>query len=95
MPAGAIALIQRGTCKFVKKQENARGRGAGAVIVFNDGFPTPTEGSGADATGQEIPVFDAATRVGQALANGVEQGLPGRPRACGSTGARAPTPRAT
>ena len=78
MPAGAIALIQRGTCTFVKKQENAERAGAGAVIVFNDGFPTRTEAVWSDATGQDIPVFDAATRVGQALANGVEQGLTGK-----------------
>ena len=78
MPAGAIALVQRGTCTFVVKQENAELAGAGAVIVFNDGVPIPpdprTEGVFSDATDQDIPVVDAATRVGQRLANGVANG---------------------
>ena len=81
MPAGAIALVQRGTCPFVDKQENAELAGAGAVIVFNDGVPIPddprTEGVFSDATDQDIPVINAATRVGQRLANGVENGATG------------------
>jgi Zn-dependent M28 family amino/carboxypeptidase len=39
MPAGAIALVQRGTCPFTQKYDNARDKGAGAVLIFNDGFP--------------------------------------------------------
>jgi len=77
IPPGAIAIVQRGTCVFVDKQENAEAAGASAVVVFNDGFPTRTEGVFSDASGQAIPVIDAATRVGQALANGVQQGLTG------------------
>ena len=68
---------------FVMKQENAeRLADAGAVIVFNDGLPTRDRGC-LDVTRRvrTIPVFDAATRVGQALANGVEQGLTGPERA--------------
>ncbi len=36
-PAGAIALIQRGTCSFAIKALNAEAAGASAVIIFNQG----------------------------------------------------------
>jgi Zn-dependent M28 family amino/carboxypeptidase len=78
MPAGSIALVQRGTCPFVDKQENAEQAGAAAVIIFNDGFPDRTLGVWTDASGQDIPVLDASTSVGQTLANGVESGATNR-----------------
>jgi Zn-dependent M28 family amino/carboxypeptidase len=49
MPAGAIALIQRGTCPFVQKYQNAQDKGAGAALIFNDGF-----------TDREDPLFITA-----------------------------------
>jgi Zn-dependent M28 family amino/carboxypeptidase len=36
-PAGAIALVQRGTCTFGEKAQNAKTAGASAVVVFNEG----------------------------------------------------------
>jgi Zn-dependent M28 family amino/carboxypeptidase len=36
-PAGAIALVQRGTCTFGQKAQNAKTAGASAVVVFNEG----------------------------------------------------------
>jgi Zn-dependent M28 family amino/carboxypeptidase len=36
-PAGAIALMQRGTCTFQQKLENAAAGGALAGVVFNEG----------------------------------------------------------
>jgi Zn-dependent M28 family amino/carboxypeptidase len=78
MPAGAIALVQRGTCTFVEKQEAAELAGASAVIVFNDGFPDRTLGVWTDASGQDIPVIDASWQTGIALANGVASGATGR-----------------
>jgi Zn-dependent M28 family amino/carboxypeptidase len=36
--AGKIVLIQRGTCPFTQKYDNARDAGAIAVLIFNDGF---------------------------------------------------------
>src|SRR5687768_102792 len=36
-PAGAIALMQRGTCGFVVKLQNAQAAGAVGIIVFNEG----------------------------------------------------------
>jgi Zn-dependent M28 family amino/carboxypeptidase len=39
MPQGAIALVQRGTCTFGDKAQNAQAAGASAVVVFNEGQP--------------------------------------------------------
>lgn len=36
-PSGAIALVQRGTCSFEVKAENAAAAGAAGVIIFNQG----------------------------------------------------------
>ena len=36
-PAGKIALIQRGTCTFAQKAQNAEAAGAVGVIIFNEG----------------------------------------------------------
>ncbi len=47
--AGKIALIQRGTCPFVQKYDNAENAGAKAALIFNDGFP-----------GREAPLFITA-----------------------------------
>ncbi|MCG5220138.1 M28 family metallopeptidase [Streptosporangium sp. KLBMP 9127] len=40
---GRIALIQRGTCPFVQKADNAKAAGAAAVIFFNEGQPGRTD----------------------------------------------------
>lgn len=36
-PAGAIALMQRGTCTFGEKAENAAAAGASGAVIFNQG----------------------------------------------------------
>ncbi len=41
--AGAIALIQRGTCTFAQKAEMAEAAGAIGVIIMNEGQPGRTE----------------------------------------------------
>lgn len=62
-PAGNIALLQRGTCTFRAKAENAAAAGAVGAIIFNQGNTTTRTGlvngtlSG-DYTGG-IPVMDA------------------------------------
>jgi Zn-dependent M28 family amino/carboxypeptidase len=43
LPWGAVALIQRGTCPFSTKVENAHAAGASAVLIFNEGQPDRTE----------------------------------------------------
>jgi Zn-dependent M28 family amino/carboxypeptidase len=68
-PAGNVALIQRGTCDFGVKVENAKAAGAKAVILFNEGtigaadrndvlIPTL---AGYDATGVAVIGTDYAT----------------------------------
>src|ERR1700742_5098336 len=37
--AGAIALMQHGTCTFVAKYENAKAAGAIGAVIFKDGGP--------------------------------------------------------
>ena len=38
-PAGAIALMQRGTCGFAVKTLNAQAAGAAGVVIMNEGSP--------------------------------------------------------
>ncbi|GIH96627.1 M28 family metallopeptidase [Planobispora siamensis] len=73
-PPGDIALVQRGTCTFQVKAENAQAAGAGGVIIFNEG----QEGEGdADrrrllrgnlgAPNTRIPVVGTTFAIGQEL----------------------------
>ena len=48
--AGNIALMQRGTCPFTDKYQNAKDAGAAAAVIFNDG-----------GEGREEPLFTTAT----------------------------------
>jgi len=70
-PAGAVALVQRGTCGFNVKVLNAQAAGAGAVIVMNEGQPgrTGLVGMIGDATGLTIPAVFATFDAGLNLAN--------------------------
>ncbi len=74
-PVGDIALIQRGTCPFRQKAENADAAGASAVIIFNQGNDVP----GDDRFGLfggtldpdplvEVPVFSMGFDLGAELA---------------------------
>ena len=62
-PAGNIALLQRGSCTFQQKAENAAAAGASGAILFNQGNTPERTGlingtlSGAYSGG--IPVLDA------------------------------------
>ena len=51
--AGRIALIQRGTCNFGVKVQNAQAAGHSGVIIFNEGNPDRTDA-------QAISLSDAA-----------------------------------
>ena len=68
-PAGAIALIQRGTCSFGIKALNAQNAGAAAVIIFNQGNTPTREGL---IVGTLLPDGAAVTIpvVGASFANG-------------------------
>ena len=56
--AGHIALIQRGTCTFSQKIQNAQDAGAAGVIIFNEGNTTARTGvfSGSLSSVPPIPV---------------------------------------
>jgi Zn-dependent M28 family amino/carboxypeptidase len=70
-PAGNIALVQRGTCTFALKAENAQAAGASAVIIFNQGN-TPLREDLIVGTlapfNASIPVVGASFAQGVALA---------------------------
>lgn len=68
-PAGAVALVQRGTCTFQVKAENAQAAGASAVIIMNEGQPGRTDtlqGTLGEPT-VHIPVVGVSFAVGQEL----------------------------
>ena len=71
-PRGAVALVQRGTCFFREKVDNAAAAGASAVVVMNEG----NEGrrglyqATLGAPQASIPALAASTPVGEALRNG-------------------------
>jgi Zn-dependent M28 family amino/carboxypeptidase len=81
--AGNIALLQRGTCPFRQKADNAAAAGAGAVIVFNEGQP-PSATQPEDRTvviqgslgtqGVTIPVIGTSYAIGEELVNATRAG---------------------
>ncbi|HET6695709.1 MAG TPA: M28 family metallopeptidase [Gaiellaceae bacterium] len=72
-PAGAIALVQRGTCTFREKAEAAQAAGAVAVIIFNEGNDDPNDdrigviAGTLDPPQDDIPVIGTSFAVGQEL----------------------------
>lgn len=79
---GRIALIQRGTCTFGTKVQNAQAAGATGVIIFNEGNPGRTAlfaGSLVDAAGNPIiptiPVAFTSFDIGQSLYNQYQQAV--------------------
>jgi Zn-dependent M28 family amino/carboxypeptidase len=79
-PAGAIALVQRGTCTFRMKAENAQAAGASAAIVFNDGGDAGRTGvifGTLNPPPMSLPVVGTTFGVGDELRNGVLNGPTG------------------
>jgi Zn-dependent M28 family amino/carboxypeptidase len=77
--AGNIALMQRGTCSFRVKADNAQAAGAAAVVIFNEGqpaSPTQPEDRGVviqgtlGTPGVTIPVVGTSYEIGAELATG-------------------------
>ena len=65
---GNVALIQRGTCDFVVKVENAKAAGAKAAIIFNEGQPGRTDIiTGTLGHPVDILVLDTTFAVGEEL----------------------------
>ena len=79
-PIGAIALMQRGTCGFVVKLQNAQAAGAVGIIVFNEGDPAPGRSGlnlGTLGSLQTLPAVTTTFALGNALRNGVLNGPTG------------------
>jgi len=78
--AGHIALLQRGTCNFVVKLQNAQAAGALGIIVFNEGDPAPGRSGlnlGTLGSPQTLPAVTTTFALGDALRNGVLNGPTG------------------
>jgi len=77
-PAGNIALLQRGTCTFELKAENAAAGGAEGIVIFNQGETADPARQGIPAVTltanntSGIPVLGTTYALGEQLA-----GLPG------------------
>jgi Zn-dependent M28 family amino/carboxypeptidase len=78
--AGNIALIQRGTCLFREKVENAEAAGAAGVVIFNEGNVVPDDDrvgllfGTLDPPQVDIPVVGTSFAVGEELYNLVQAG---------------------
>ncbi len=81
--AGNVALLQRGTCSFRQKADNAAAAGASAVIIFNEGQPqSPTQPEdrtvlvlGSLGTpGVTIPVIGTSYAIGEELVDQARSG---------------------
>jgi hypothetical protein len=75
--AGRIALIQRGTCTFSQKAQNAQDAGASGVIIFNEGnTPERTSVFSGSLTGvPTIPVAFTSFDIGNDLYNQYQQAV--------------------
>ena len=69
---GNIAIIQRGTCTFALKAQNAEANGAVGVVIFNEGQPGRTAAflGTLGGPGASVPVVGAAFDVGVELSTG-------------------------
>ncbi len=74
-PAGNIALLQRGTCTFELKAENAAAAGATGIVIFNQGNTAGADRQGIPAVTltanntSGIPVLGTTYALGVTLAN--------------------------
>ncbi len=66
-PVGNIALVQRGTCNFSVKAQNAQSAGASAVVIFNQGNDPTREGL---IIGTLLPFTATIPVVGASFADG-------------------------
>jgi Zn-dependent M28 family amino/carboxypeptidase len=72
-----VALIQRGTCDFHVKAENAQAAGYDAAIIFNEGQPGRQETLAGTLTADDqstIPVIGTSFAIGEELYNQVQAG---------------------
>ncbi len=75
---GKIALMQRGTCDFADKVENAANAGAVGSVIFNEGQEGRTDVVfGTLGGAAAIPAVDTSFAIGSDLANGAINGPTG------------------
>ena len=80
-PAGNIALLQRGTCTFELKAENAAAAGAVGIVIFNQGNASTPDRQGIPAVTltanntSGIPVIGTTYSLGETLSSLTVQGL--------------------
>lgn len=81
---GRVAVIQRGSCNFGEKVQNAQAAGASGVVIFNEGNPGRTDvfsGSMIDAAGNRIvptiPVAFVPFATGSNLVDQYNQAVQG------------------
>jgi hypothetical protein len=75
--AGKIALVQRGTCTFGSKVQNATAAGAVGIVIFNEGNPGRTGlVNGNVGFAAIIPVAFTTFALGQSLYNEYQAGTP-------------------
>ncbi len=69
--AGNIAIIQRGSCSFALKAQNAEAAGATGVVIFNEGQPGRTDAflGSLGGPGSGIPVVGTSFAIGSDLAD--------------------------
>jgi hypothetical protein len=77
VPAGAIIVVQRGTCGFAQKFLLADASPAAAMVFINEGQPGRTEPLWFNFDGIEIPTFAATVETATELINGVLNGNTG------------------
>ncbi|GAB3997849.1 M28 family metallopeptidase [Nocardioides marmoraquaticus] len=75
-PEGAIALVQRGSCDFAVKVQNAADAGAGAAIVFNRGVDLP-DNPGTDVLNGTLGAPADIPALGTDFETGAELGADG------------------
>ncbi len=68
--AGNIALVQRGTCTFRVKVDNAAANGASAIVVFNQGNDVPGDDRFGVVFGTLDPPLAAIPAIGTSFAIG-------------------------
>jgi len=71
LPAGAIAIIDRGNCEFQLKTQNAQNAGASAVVIVNN-----VAGPASQMGGTNPAIVIPAVQVSQADGATIKSGLP-------------------
>ncbi len=73
-PAGAIALVKRGSCDVSLKAQNAQAAGASAVVIWNNVGGDPPDFSFGGGVAVTKPSFTIAQNIGTSLSRAVAAG---------------------